>query len=34
LKLDIEIGKITSSMMLENVATYTKKMVSSAADDG
>ncbi|CAM6026456.1 unnamed protein product [Sphagnum balticum] len=29
LKLDIEIGKITRSTMLENVATYTKKMKES-----
>ncbi|KAH9562610.1 hypothetical protein CY35_05G081400 [Sphagnum magellanicum] len=29
LKLDIEIGKITSSTMLENVATYPKKMKES-----
>ncbi|CAM6077021.1 unnamed protein product [Sphagnum tenellum] len=29
LKLDIEIGKITSSTMLENVATYAKKMKES-----
>jgi hypothetical protein len=28
LKLDIEIGRITSSMMVENVAAYVRKTVS------